>query len=441
MYFRTLNFYPNKLVNFILLKKIIFLLIIVLFASCDDEKKSKNIALDSVEPEIIYKYGFVFNDYNVIRDTIKKNENFSEILSKYNVSYPKVLEIVNKVKDTFDARKIRSGIPYTILAKKDSTAEAQIFIYKHSLVRYTVIDFKDSAIVAYNAKIPIKTVVKTASGIITNNLSETMSDLGLNSYLTSKMADDIYAWTIDFSRLQKNDKFKIIYEQLYINDTIPVGIGEVKATYFEHGGKPFYAFKFLADSTIGIPDYFDDKATNLRRQFLKMPVKFSRISSRYNLRRRIAYYGNKVRPHKGTDFAAAIGTEIMATANGTVSESRYKGANGNYVKVRHNSTYSTQYLHMSKRAVKVGQVVKQGDVIGYIGMTGNTAGPHVCYRFWKNGVQVDPLKQKLPAAKPMKEAIKPSFFEFTLPLKKELDAIKYLNINNEIGSSIEELNS
>jgi len=254
------------------------------------------------------------------------------------------------------------------------------------------------------------------------------------------MADDIYAWTIDFSRLQPGDKFKLIYEQLYINDTIPVGIGEVKATYFEHGNKPFYAFKYVADSILNIPDYFDDEATNLRRQFLKMPVKFSRISSRYNLRRRIAFYGNKIRPHKGTDFAAPIGTEIMATANGTVTESRRKGGDGNYVKIRHNGTYSTQYLHMSRRAVKVGDVVKQGDVIGYIGMTGNTSGPHVCYRFWKNDVQVDPLNQKLPAAEPMKEDVKPVYFNFIESIKQQLDAIEYSKIN-EINVPKEELNS
>ena len=248
--------------------------------------------------------------------------------------------------------------------------------------------------------------------MISRTLSEAIDQQGINSYLTYKMADDIYAWTIDFSRIQKNDKFKIIYEELYVNDTVPVGIGEIKATYFEHGGKPFYAFKFLADSVLNMPDYFDEKATNLRRQFLKMPVKFSRVTSRYNLRRRIAYYGNRIRPHKGTDYAGDIGEEILSTANGTVVESQYKGGNGNYVKVRHNATYSTQYLHMSRRKVKVGDVVKQGDVIGYIGMTGNTSGPHVCYRFWKNGVQVDPLKQKLPAAEPMKESIKPTYFEF-----------------------------
>ncbi|NOR27693.1 MAG: peptidoglycan DD-metalloendopeptidase family protein [Lutibacter sp.] len=408
-----------------ILKKLITLISLVLLISCKEEKPVINIV--PALPKVIYEYGFKLNNFKVIHDTIKKGENFSEILDRHHVEYPKVLEIVTKVKDTFNVRRIKSGIPYTILAKKDTTEAAQVFIYKHSKVRYTVIDFKDSIIAAYNAKKPVKAVIKTASGIITSSLSDAIDEQGLSSYLTYKMADDIYAWTIDFSRLQKNDKFKLIYEQFYINDTVPVGIGEVKAAYFEHGNKPFYAFKFVADSILNIPDYFDDEATNLRRQFLKMPVKFSRISSRYNLRRRIPLYGNKVRAHKGTDYAAPIGTPIMATANGTVTESRYKGGNGNYVKVRHNATYSTQYLHMSKRKVKVGQFVKQGEVIGLIGMTGNTAGPHVCYRFWKNGKQVDPLKQKLPAAEPMKEIVKPNYFEFIVPLKNKIDSINYPN--------------
>ncbi len=412
----------------------------VLLISCKDEKPQA-ILTTPPKPKIIQEFGFKLNNFKVINDTIKPGENFSEILDRNHIEYPRVLEIVNKIRDTFNVRRIKSGIPYTILAKNDTTEQAQVFIYKHSKVRYTVIDFRDSIPTAYNGKKPVKTVIKTASGVITSHLSEAIESQGLSSYLTYKMADDIYAWTIDFSRLQKNDKFKLIYEQLYINDTIPVGIGEIKAAYFEHGGKPFYAFKYVADSILNIPDYFDDEATNLRRQFLKMPVKFSRISSRYNLKRRIAYYGNKVRPHKGTDFAAAIGTEIMATANGTVTESRRKGGNGNYVKIRHNGTYSTQYLHMSRRAVKVGDIVKQGDVIGYIGMTGNTAGPHVCYRFWKNGVQVDPLKQKLPAAEPMKENIKPVYFNFIESIKKQLDAIEFSTINNEINIPEEELNS
>jgi len=423
------------------LKKISTLLLFVILFSCKEKNPETVLITEPKIPEIIKEFGFKLNNYKVINDTIKSGENFSEILDRHHVEYPKVLEIVNKIRDTFNVRRIKSGIPYTILAKNDSTEQAQVFIYKHSKVRYTVIDFKDSIPTAYNGRKPVRTELKTASGIIESSLSVAVEEQGLSSYLWMKMADDIYAWTIDFSRLQPGDKFKLIYEQLYINDTIPVGIGEIKASYFEHGDKPFYAFKFVADSTLNISDYFDDEANNLRRQFLKMPIKFGRLSSRYNLRRRIALYGNKIRAHKGTDFAAPIGTEIMATANGIVTESRRKGGNGNYVKIRHNSTYSTQYLHMSRRAVKVGDVVKQGDVIGYIGMTGNTSGPHVCYRFWKNGAQVDPLKQKLPAAEPMKEAIKPNYFNFIKPIKEQLDAINYSTITNEISISEEELNS
>ena len=160
----------------------------------------------------------------------------------------------------------------------------------------------------------------------------------------------------------------------------------------------------------------------LRSQFLKAPIKFQyRISSRYNLTRRIAYYGNKVRPHKGTDFAANLGTPIIATASGTVIESERRGGNGNYVKIKHNSTYSTQYLHMSQRKVKKGDYVRQGDVIGWVGMTGNTGGPHVCYRFWKFGKQVDPLKEKLPTAEHLPASIKPEYTKFIQPLKYQLE--------------------
>jgi len=405
------------------LKNLTFLLISILFFSCKNEKT--DVPSTVHEEKIIYEFGYRLNDYKVINDTIRSGENFSEILAKHHIDYAKVLEIVTKTKDSFNVRKIRAGKPYTILAKRDSTEIGQVFIYKHSQISYSVIDFKDSIITAHNAKKPIKTLIKTASGIITTHLSHAIESQGLNPYLTYKMADDIFAWSIDFSKLQKDDRFRLIYEQLYIEDTIPVGIGKIKAAYFEHNNSPFYAFNYMVDSTHKTTDYFDDKANVLRRQFLKMPVKFSRISSKYNLKRRIAYYGNKIRAHKGTDYAAAIGTPIEATANGKVIESKYAGGNGNYVKIRHNGTYTTQYLHMSKRAVKAGDYVKQGQVIGYIGMTGNTAGPHVCYRFWKNGKQIDPLKEKLPSAEPMRKDKIPAYLKFIEPLKMKLDSIEF----------------
>ena len=226
------------------MKNLIILFLFVSFISCKtDEKPQASIVSET--PKIVKEFGFKLNNFKVINDTIKPGENFSEILDRNHVDYPRVLEIVNKIRDTFNVRKIKSGIPYTVLAKNDSTEQAQVFIYQHSKVRYTVIDFRDSIPIAYHGKKPVKTVIKTASGIITTHLSDAVESQGLSSYLTYKMADDIYAWTIDFSRLQKNDKFKLIYEQLYINDTIPVGIGEIKAAYFEHGNQPFMRLNML----------------------------------------------------------------------------------------------------------------------------------------------------------------------------------------------------
>jgi murein DD-endopeptidase MepM/ murein hydrolase activator NlpD len=389
-----------------------------LFLSCGDGQKNKTI---EKAPEIIYKYGYRLNDFKVIQDTVSKGESFGEILDRHHVWPSEIFSISKNVKSTLDVRRLRAGKPYTILAKKDSTEKAQVFIYQHDLIRYTVIDFKDSIPVAFKGKKRVTTVVKKAAGTIRSSLSQALESEGVHPVIANDLSE-IYAWTIDFFRLQKNDRFKVLYEQKYVEDTIPAAVGAIKAAYFEHVGKPFYAFRYVSDSITGIEEYYDQNAHHLRRAFLKAPLKYSRISSRFNLKRKIAYYG-RVKAHKGTDFAAPVGSPIMSTANGRVIESRYKGANGNYVKIRHNSTYSTQYLHMKKRFVKKGEYVRQGQVIGTVGMTGNTSGPHVCYRFWKNGVQVDPLKQKLPPAKAMKKEIKPHYLEYIASIKETLDGI------------------
>jgi murein DD-endopeptidase MepM/ murein hydrolase activator NlpD len=402
------------------LKKIVIILALVLaFSSCKKEIKKTVVKIEEPIPEI--RYGYKIDDYNVIQDTIKSGESFGAILDRHHVNYPKILEIATSIKETFDVRRVRAGKPYTILSSKDSVEKAQIFIYKHDKINATIVDFKDSVTTATLFKKPIKILEKEVNGVINSNLSVTMDSLGLRPSLTYTIAD-IYAWTLDFYKLQKGDSFKFIYEEKFIDDTIFAGYGIVKSAVFKHSGKDLYAFRFLADSILNIHEYYDDEAKMLRSQFLKSPIKFQyRISSRYNLKRRIAYYGNRIKPHRGTDFAARIGTPILATANGTVIESTRRGGNGKFVKIKHNSTYSTQYLHMKAQKVKKGQFVKQGDVIGYVGMTGNTGGPHVCYRFWKHGREVDPFKEKLPAAEPMKKDVKPIFFEFIKPLKYQLD--------------------
>ncbi len=361
------------------------------------------------------------DDYKLIQDTIRSGESFGEILDRHHVGYPKISEISNSIREEFDVRRLRTGKPYLILSSKDSLSKAKVFIYKNSVINATVIDFKDSIIKAHVYEQPIKTVERIVEGVIYSNLSNTMDSLHLSANLTYAVAD-IYAWTLDFYKLQKGDSFKITFEEKFIKDSLFAGYGEIKSAVFNHNGTNLFAFKYVSDSIKGISEYYDENGNMLRSQFLKAPIKFQyRISSRYNLRRRIAYYGNKIRPHKGTDFAAKIGTPILATASGTVVESTRRGGNGKFVKIKHNSTYSTQYLHMKNQNVKKGQYVKQGAVIGWVGMTGNSGGPHVCYRFWKHGKQVDPFKEKLPSAEPLKKTLLPDYLKFIKPLKYQLE--------------------
>jgi murein DD-endopeptidase MepM/ murein hydrolase activator NlpD len=410
------------------LQKIVWLL--CLFIGLYSCKKEEEIKIkEPVEQEKInpakYEFGFNLDEFDVLVDTIKSGDSFGKILFENHIGYRKIEEIVQATKDTFDVKRLNIGKRYTVLRTKDSIQKAKYFIYQPNKINYIVFDFEsDSLPKAFKAKKKVTKVERTASGVITSSLSESIDDAGLNIYIAHELAD-IYAWSIDFFRLQKGDSYKLNFTELYIEDSIYVGVDKIKSAVFTHNKTPFYAFDYHSEEFEGINDYYDETGKTLRSQFLKAPVKFSRISSRYNPNRRIKYYGYKKRPHLGTDFAAPIGTPILATASGTVLESRRRGGNGKYVKIRHNGTYSTQYLHMRNQNVKKGQVVKQGDVIGWIGMTGNTGGPHVCYRFWKNGKQVDPLKEKLPSAKPIKEELKAKYLEHIKPLKEQLDAIKY----------------
>lgn len=396
--------------------------------SCKEQPKALTEAdvetETAVETEPNFAFGFNLDAYRVVADTVRSGDIFGELMLENKVDYNKVQQLTTHYKDTFDVRRFRVGKPYYILKSRDTAEAAQVFIYQEDPINYTVVDFRDS-VVAYRGKHDVTLVQREASGVIPDGgaLSNVIMDQGLDYNLTYDLSQ-IYAWTIDFFKLNPGDKFKIIFAEKYINDSIYAGVGPIEAAYFEHNGEPFYAFSYHNDS-LDIREYYDEQANNLRRTFLRAPLKFGRLSSRYNLKRRIRYYGYKVRPHKGTDYAAPIGTPILATADGVVTESTRRGGNGRYVKIRHNGTYSTQYLHMKAQNVKQGDYVRQGDVIGWIGMTGNTSGPHVCYRFWKNGRQVDPLREKLPAADPLAEGLRPAYFSYIGPVREQLDCIPY----------------
>ncbi|UII77919.1 peptidoglycan DD-metalloendopeptidase family protein [Flagellimonas sp. HMM57] len=417
------------------------LLALLIVVSCKEEKVlvQDTAPEEPLEKQVVKHFGFNLEEFNVVHDTVRNGDSFGELMLKNKVDYPKIYNISENFKDTFDVRKIMVGKPYVILKSKDTSEVAEVFIYQNDRINYTVVDLRDS-VRAYKSKKKVKYVEREASGIIETSLSEAILDQGIDYNITLNLSE-IYAWSIDFFRLEKGDKFKVIYKERYINDSIYAGAEPIEAAFFEHKGKPIYAFAYEADSLKQMTDYFDEEANNLRSTFLKAPIKFGyRLSSRYNLKRRIAYYGYKVRPHKGTDYAAPIGTPIIATADGTVTESRRRGGNGKYVKIRHNGTYSTQYLHMRNQKVKKGEFVRQGDVIGWVGMTGNTGGPHVCYRFWKNGSQVDPLREKLPAAEPIADSLRTDYIATITPLKAQLDCIEFMTPNPEPKENLITLN-
>ena len=406
----------NKRIKYYCFFVLIYVFIIFL-SSCNSEINENKKEKDPIK----YKYGYDESKYLFEEKKVGKGDTFGDILEGQGIDYPEIYQALQKTKNDVDFRKLQLGKPYTLIYTKDSIRKLKAFVYHPTIEGYSFIQLKDS--VFGNTFKKTRTYKDlSASGIIDNSLYLTLEEQDKDPLLTYYLSD-IYAWTIDFFRLDKGDKFKVIYTEAYVDDSIPVGITKIKAAYFVHKGVERYAFEYETDSIKGIVEYLDQDGKNLRRAFLQSPIKFGRISSRYNLRRRIALYGNRVRPHKGTDFAAPIGTPIMSTANGTIIESSYTRANGRYVKVRHNNTYDTQYLHMRKSNVKVGQFIEQGDVIGWVGMTGNTSGPHVCYRFWKNGIQVDPFKQKLPEAKPINESLKKKYFSDIVLIKSELDSV------------------
>lgn len=371
---------------------------------------------DSI-PETTIQFGIEIDSFEVIHKKIQRNEYLSNILLPYQIDYVTIDLLSKKSKEIFDVRKMAAGKDYTILASKDSIGKAQYFIYQPNAIEYVVYDLRDSVQI-YKGEKEVSIVEKSIAGIINSSLYQTLQEADANPYLAVELSE-IFAWSIDFYRIQKGDWFKAIYEEKYV-DGEAIGIGKILAVEFNHFDRSYLGFYFNQE---GAEDYFDEEANSLRKAFLKSPLKFSRLSSRYTMKR-FHPVQKRWKAHLGTDYAAPTGTPIMSTGDGIVIEASYTGGNGNYVKVKHNSAYTTQYLHMSKRNAKVGQRVRQGETIGYVGSTGLATGPHVCYRFWKYGKQVDHLKEDFPSAEPIQKKHLPEFKEWMSEMQTRLAAVK-----------------
>lgn len=344
-------------------------------------------------------YGINADSFQKVEGVVLRNQFLHNILNPHGVSPLELDYIGRKLRDTFDVRRMRAGRKYTLLLNEDSAKEAAYFIYEIDNTDYVVYDLRDS-VRAYRGKKPIETLERTTSGVINNSLYVSLEEQNASPTLAIELSE-VYAWAVDFYRIQIGDYYKVIYEEQFV-DGKSIGVSKIKAALFNHYNQDYYAVWFEKGEQEG--DYFDQDNNSCRRAFLKSPVKFSRISSRYTLRR-FHPVQKRWKAHLGTDYAAPRGTPISATGNGTVIAAYYSRYNGNFVKIRHNSVYTTQYLHMSKIAsgIRKGVRVQQGQTIGYVGSTGLATGPHVCYRFWKNGKQVDALRVKIPPSKPVEK--------------------------------------
>lgn len=425
-----------------LFRSFILALYALVIISCGSSSDQVFGSKKEVEMPVDMQFGFNMIDFEVELDTVRREDSFGKIMLSRGIDFQKVDLADRQSRSSFDLRKIQLGKPYRILKSCDSLERPLVFIYENDFLNYTVVDLRDEVRV-YEEKQPYELIERQLSGVIEGSLYETLQRQGIDQSLSQELAN-IYAWNIDFFRLYEGDKFKVIAHERKLRDGTMAGIKSIKAAVFEHRGEAYYAFAANVNDRTLQTEHYDEKGESLRRTFLKAPLKFNayRISSRYNLQRKIAFYGNQTRAHKGTDYAAPVGTPIIATANGEVIEATRKGGNGIYVKIRHNGTYSTQYLHMKALNVKKGQRVRQGAIIGWIGMTGNTSGPHVCYRFWKNRSQVDPLQEKLPAAEPIAKALAKSYNEYIklpfeqlacipYPGENDLNSKPEITINNE----------
>lgn len=371
---------------------------ITFFYSCRNkpEKQMEEPAV-TAEPEL--KYGLPVDSFSVVEGTVKSNEYLSQILNKKGVNMGAIDAIARKSQPVFDVRKIKSGNNYTFFLTPDSLQQVKYFVYENSATEYFVYELFDSLRV-YRGEKEIEVKRRTAQGKIESSLWNTMTDNQLDPMLALELSD-IYAWTIDFFGIQKGDRFRVIYEELFV-DSVSIGLGEIYAVQFDHYGKEHFAFRFFQDDRF---DYYDETGVSLRRAFRKAPLDFFRISSRFSHGRMHPVLRIR-RPHHGVDYAAPKGTPVMSIGDGTVIARAFQaGGGGNYVKIKHNSVYTTSYMHLSgfAKGITAGARVKQGQVIGFVGSTGLSTGPHLDFRVFKNGSPIDPLKMEAPPTKPVKE--------------------------------------
>jgi murein DD-endopeptidase MepM/ murein hydrolase activator NlpD len=364
---------------------------------------SKNIRHDvsvqesPVANEVTRLYGIPVDSFIVEKNTVARDQNLGQILHQYILPERAFTQLLMYADRVFDLRKIRHGNSYTAFVSNDTLNRLQYFVYEHSPLEYVVFDFTDSVTISLEQK-EVVTRQKKVSGEITTSLWDAITKNNINPLVALQLSE-MYAWTVDFFGLQPGDHFTVVYDELYV-DSVSVGLGKIHAANFNHVGKDLLAVPFTQDS---VETYYDAEGKSLKRAFLKAPLRFSRISSRFSGSRLHPILKIR-RPHYGVDYAAPVGTPVYAIGDGRVIMMDYQRGAGRIIKIRHNSIYTSTYMHLSGfgKGLSTGKYVRQGELLGYVGSTGLSTGPHLDFRVTMNGSPIDPLRMESPPVDPVR---------------------------------------
>ena len=367
---------------------------------------------ETAETVVPHRFGFDPDTLAVYEGKVRRNEFFSNLLIRLGLEAQEAYELSMACDSVFDVRKLRSGNVFEAYYAAERPASG-----RNASVDDTdpvLSDSPASGEVSETAapagrrldNIPKDMVPEYAEVTIKSSLWEDMLEAGVSPLLIRQLSD-IYAWTVDFFALQKDDSFRVLYDEKSCDGRV-VAVDTVRYAVFIHAGEEFPAIMF--DQGDGGNIYWNAKGESMRKEFLKAPLQYSRISSGFSYARRHPIT-RRVQPHTGVDYAAPAGTPVMSIGDGKVISAKNEGAGGNTVRIRHNSVYTTAYLHLSRFAsgIRAGVMVHQGDVIGYVGSTGRSTGPHLDFRVWKNGSPINPLKMESPPAEPLREENMPAF--------------------------------
>ena len=401
-------------------------MLLLLLACCSVFScKQKQAEAPELEPQDtvqhVYEYGICVDSLDVRHYEIKPGDNPAVIFSRLGFSALQADSIMRAASGVLDPTKLRAGMYYCTFTTQDTLETICYIGFAKTLTDYAVIDLTKRPIEAYTYNKPVTLKRRYVEGSISSSLWNVIADQGADPLLAIRISD-VYAWQIDFFDVKEGDSFQVIYNEAYIDDTTALGIASIEGAIFTHQGKAYQAFPFTQDS---VHQFFDAEGNSLRKAFLKAPLDYYRITSRFS-NARFHPILKRYRAHHGVDYAAPTGTPVKTIGDGTVIFKGWTNGGGNTVKIKHNSVYTTSYMHLSRYAkgLQVGKHVSQGDEIAYVGSTGLSTGPHLDFRVYKNGEAINPLDMEAPPSEPIRSELRDSFEVVKQQILMELDSLK-----------------